>query len=308
MTRRAASALFSIAALLLFAACTGVNPHGVVVVDTPQGPVEVRFNDGAQPARMARSVGGLKIKTVFWGSGDGGAAVSPYHSEGQAQVLRDEGYIGVYRRYIEPLNVPPGYSVMWHYPFTERGRAYMLSQNRNEPGLNEVARRLHSRGVEFIVYLPCPTSGTTWQFPKVEDQVREIRRLFACVPPTAAIAIDAIASTTPAGRIALEQERASGRVIYGEPFRFTYALWMRYPTIENSDHWMLHEGDTTRVAEPRHTIVKHHQTPEEWDIGAVTISFAEWCEGRGFRWFAQAEELVNAPVPLTLANVDPRSN
>lgn len=298
--------------LMLSGGCAGV--HGTVVVDTPKGPVEVRFADDLPISDLGSPISDPKSEIrnprsiVAWGSG-GGAAVSPYHSEGQSKVVRDEGYIAHYRRYVEPLQLRPGQRLLYFYPYTLRGWGYQLRQNRDEPGLNWVARELHSRGIELIVYLAKPTTGDTWGIASFEDQVAEIRRLFAFVPKTAAIALDEGASSSAAGRVAIEEERKAGRRIYFEPMQFTYAPWAHvYPTVENSDHYERTKDDATRVAEKGHTLILHHSFPEGWDYGACVLEWARECEAQGLKWIVQAEPLVNAAVRMTMDNVDPRRN
>lgn len=327
MAPRIARTLLSLDALFLAAmflvSCAGITPHGVVVVDTPRGPVEVRFDEStpAPAEHMARSINRRDVRVVTWGSGDG-AAVSPYHSAGQAKVMHEQGYIAVYERYVEPLDLQPGDRLIWFYPFTSSGWAYQLRQSRDEPGLNEVARQLHKRGVEGIAYLPKPTTGDTWQLSTFEAQVHEIVRLIDCVPPTMAVCFDEIASSSAAGREAIAQCRAKGRKVYGEPFRFTYAAWAHvYETIENSDHEERTRNDPTRVAEARHTLILHHNVmPTEPALrsappGARKVTYQDavraWTasvEKRGMRWIAQAEPLVNHRPGLKLSDIAPESN
>lgn len=326
MLPRTARKLLTIGALLIAAlflvSCAGVTPHGVVVVDTPRGPVEVRFDDSPPaPATMAKSIGRRDVRVVAWGSGNG-AAVSTYHSAGQAKVLHEQGYIAVLERYAEPLDLQPGERLIWFYPFTATGWSYQLRQNRVEPGFNEVARRLHKRGVEGIAYLPKPTTGDAWQISTFEGQVREIERLIDCVPATMAVCFDEIASASAAGREAIARCRARGRKIYGEPFKFTYAPWAHdYETIENSDHEERTRNDPTRVPEARHTLILHHDPmPKEPALrsappGARTVTYQSavraWTmsvEKRGMRWIAQAEPLVNHVPQLRIADIAPGVN
>lgn len=242
----------------------------------------------------------------------GGARVSPYHSDGQWVEFRMNGPEGVYRRYVEPLELRPGQQLVWCYPFTDRGHAYQLRQNRTDPALQRIVDRLLARGVEPVFYLPAPSTSDTWDKPTTEAKVAEIRRLIQCVPAGASICFDIINSSSPEGRIAIDLEREAGRRIYGEPMAFTYNAWgQRFTYFENSEHFARHRTNPTRVWQTRHYVMLHEDIyPPGWDIAACTLDWTRLIEsfGPGFRWVVQAEPLVNAPVRVTMDQVDPARN
>ena len=56
------------------------------------------------------------------------------------------------------------------------------------------------------------------------------------------------------------------------------------------------------------TLMLHEKFPEGWDYGACALTWARECFARNQSAMFPAEPLVNANVPLTISNVDPRAN
>lgn len=263
------------------AACSGIKPHGNVTIDTPGGPVDIRFADAAGP----------KV----------GVFVAHQESDGQWAVFKKARFSGIYDRYIAPCGLRAGDQVMYKYPFTDRGRwDYKFSDCYRDSGLWALSDRLHKQGIEFIVYVPKPVPA--------DGNLKKLTALFESLPPTCSVAFDELNSSSPAGWEMIAAQRAKGRKIYGEPMAFTYQpKGQGFPYVENSDHYDWHASEPTRHPTAT-TLMLHHKFPEGWDYGACALEWARECFARNQSAMFAAEPLVNAAPPLTISNVDPRQN
>lgn len=230
-----------------------------------------------------------------------GVRVAPYASDAQREVMRASGFMGVYERFIAPLQLRPKDPILWHYPFALQWPA-SLTQIEDSPDLWQLASECESKDNPLILYLSNPTMD---MLPGGPDQFNEI---IAKLPTTARVAFDALASTenNPFRYDILGV--AMTRKVYGEPTQFTYSAFSQmFSTLENSDHYQMHKDDPQCIRIPQaHSILEHHRIDYTPSKKEAVKAFVQDTFLHGYNCFVQAEPLVANTPTITLSEVDPR--
>lgn len=231
-----------------------------------------------------------------------------------SMVFANEGYMGIYNRIIEPAKPRPGDRVAWWYPFTPNGHNnYKFCQNRYEPDLHAVAKRLEDKGVDFLIYLPCIKPSDTEGFSNIDGKQNECLRLLEVLPPYCGLIFDEGANID-----AVQHEVVRGYIDKGicatEPCRFEYSDWsMQFDeTFELISHYRRNPaGPQNKIirSKGQHTLLEHHAKPEGWDRAAWLLDFTRECKALGYDWGVLAQPMhLNETGQIEMDHVDPDKN
>lgn len=232
----------------------------------------------------------------------GGVFLSHYHSLGQWEVYQRGGFGAVWDKYLAPLDLK-GRRVVYWYPFslhTPVGYRWAEASNAPSSLLWSFGLSVKRAGAVLTLYLPLPN----------EADALSMKNLFMLLPRECPIVIDMLNGATPAVAEQIEQERARGRTILGEPHAMKWnARFQTYPYLENSDHLAQFSTDPSRFTpDPwvKRLIAHHEPLPANNRDGTVKLltQFVRDCTARGDDWLVPAEPLVNARPGIQLASLE----